>query len=164
MDTQFLEFWGNFMLNAARGQKQLEDLEKWMRGGFTGYEELTSLFRKIYGLEGVSKESSDYQKIWTGAQETFKESLKDYLALMGVVPREEYLTLVKKYEELKEKVASHEETIKHLRMLLSEAKNKEYQDLAGHFDELVKKQGDQFQKVMEGLGQVFKKDSSSQDT
>jgi hypothetical protein len=33
MDRQFLEFWGNFMLNAAKSQKQLEDLTAWMKGG-----------------------------------------------------------------------------------------------------------------------------------
>ena len=160
MDRQFLEFWGNFLLNAAKGQKQLEDMAKWMGSGFTGFDELTSLFRKIYGLEGVSKESSDYLKMWSGAQEDFKKSFKDYLALLGVVPRDEYMALVKKYEELKKKCESQEETVRHLRMLLSEAKIEEYQNVAGHFEELVKKQGDQFQKVMDSLSQMFQKDTS----
>ena len=160
MDRQFLEFWGNFLLNAAKGQKQLEDMAKWMGSGFTGFDELTSLFRKIYGLEGVSKESSDYLKMWSGAQEDFKKSFKDYLALLGVVPRDEYMALVKKYEELKEKCESLEETVRHLRMLLSEAKIEEYHNVAGHFEELVKKQGDQFQKVMDSLSQMFQKDTS----
>ena len=161
MDKQFLEFWGNFLLNAARTQKQLDDIAEWMRGGFTGFEELTSLFQKIYGLEGVKKESPDYLKTWIGAQENFKESFKDYLALLGVVPREEYLALVKKYEELKEKVESQDETIRHLRTLLSEAKREEYQNVAGQVEELVKKQGDQFQKLMDSFGQVFKKPATA---
>jgi hypothetical protein len=157
MDREFLEFWGNFMLNAAKSQKQLEDMKEWMKGGFSGFDEFTSLFQKIYGLNEVEKESPDYLKMWTGAQENFTKSFKDYLSLLGVVPRDEYLALVKKYEELKEKVASQEETIKHLRMLLSGVKPEEYQEITGTFEELAKKQGEQFQKLVDSFGQSLKK-------
>ena len=112
MDRQFLEFWGNFMLNAAKSQKQLEDLTAWMKGGLKGFEELSSLFQKIYGLGKVEQESPDGLKTWAAAQENFTQSYREYLTLLGVVPREEHLALVRKYEELKEKVASQEETIK----------------------------------------------------
>jgi hypothetical protein len=77
------------LLNAAKTQKQMESIEEWMRSGFTGFGELTSLFKKTYGLEGVSRERPDQADIWIGAQEKFKESFKDYLAQLGVVPREE---------------------------------------------------------------------------
>jgi hypothetical protein len=36
MDRHFLEFWGNFLINAAKGQKQMEDMSKWMQQGFEG--------------------------------------------------------------------------------------------------------------------------------
>ena len=150
MDRQFMEFWGNFLLNAARSQKQLEDMTEWMKGGFTGFEELTSLFQKVYGLEKVEKESPDYMKMWAGAQENFTKSFK-------VVPIDEHLALVRKYEELKEKAASQEETIKHLRMLFTESKKEEFQEFSGHFEELAKRQGEQFQKLMESFAQLAKK-------
>ncbi len=91
MDRQFLEFWGNFLLNAAKGQQPLEDMGKWMGGRFTGFDALSNLFQKVYGLEKVEEESPDYLKMWTGAREDFTKSFKDYLALLGVVPREEHL-------------------------------------------------------------------------
>jgi hypothetical protein len=162
MDPQFMEFWGNFLLNAAKSQKQLEDLTKWMKSGFTGFEELTSLFQKVYGLEQAEKESPDYLKMWAEAQENFTRSFKDYLTLLGVVSREEYLALAKKHEELKEKVASQEETIKNLRMLFSEAKNEEFQDISGRFEELAKRQGEQFQRLMDSFAQSAKKKGSPQ--
>jgi len=28
MDRHFLEFWGNFLIKAAKGQKQLEDMSR----------------------------------------------------------------------------------------------------------------------------------------
>ena len=82
MDRQFLEFWGNALLNAAKNQKQLEDMTKWMGSGFTGFEEITSLFRKLYGLEKVEQSSPDYLKVWAEAQENFTKSFKDFLALL----------------------------------------------------------------------------------
>jgi len=157
MDSQFLEFWGKFFLNAARGQKAIEDMAAWMRQGFTGFEEMTALFQKTYGLDQVGKESPDYFEMWKKAQEDFKSSFTDYLALFGVVPSDEHMALVKKYEELKEKAASQEETIKHLQMLLSQAKTDE---VAGQLENLVQKQAEQFQKVMESFGESFRKGSA----
>jgi hypothetical protein len=162
MDKNFMEFWGNFLLNAAKSQQQVEDLTKWMKSGFSGFEEFSSLFQKAYGLEKVDKESPDYSKLWAGAQENFTQSFKDYLALLGVVPLDEHLALVRKYEELKEKVASQEETIKHLRLLFAEGKKEEFQEVSGRFEELAKKQGEQLQKLMESFAQSPKQTDSSQ--
>jgi hypothetical protein len=158
MDSNFLEFWGNFLLNAARGQKHMEDMEKWMQQGFKGFDDMTTLFRKIYGLETHAEGSPDYQETWEKAQRDFKKSFNDYLSLLGVVPRDDYLNLISKYEDLKEKVASQEETIKHLRMLLSSIKGADYDKAAGQFDDLLQKQTEQFQNLMDNLGQMFTKD------
>lgn len=157
MDSQFLEFWGKCFLNAAKGQKALEDMAAWMRQGFTGFEEMTALFQKTYGLDQVAKESPDYFEMWKKAQEDFKNCFTDYLALLGGVPRDEHMGLVKECEELKEKVASQEETLKHLQMLLSQAKTGE---VAGQLENLVQKQAEQFQKIMESFGESFKKVST----
>ena len=161
MDTKFMEFWGNFLLNAAKSQKQLEDMTEWMRRGFTGFEELNSLFQKAYGLEKKEPASPDFMRAWAAAQEDFTNSFKDYLALLGMVSREEHLALARKYEELNEKVQSQEETIKHLRMLVSAASKDEIQGLAGRMEGLVQKQGEQFQKLMDNFSQFFKQESPS---
>ena len=157
MDSQFLEFWGKCFLNAAKGQKALEDMAAWMRQGFTGFEEMTALFQKAYGLDQVAKESPDYFEMWKKAQEDFKNCFTDYLAIFGGVPRDEHMSLVKECEELKEKVASQEETIKHLQMLLSQVKTEE---VSGQLENLVQKQAQQFQKIMESFGESFKKGST----
>jgi len=160
MDRQFLEFWGNFMLNAAKSQKQLEDLMAWMQGGLKGFDELSVLFQRIYGLGKVEQESPEAVKAWVAAQETFSQSYKYYLALLGVVPREEHLALVAKYEELKEKIVSQEETIKNLRLLLSQANQEGYRDMVDHLEGLARKQSDQFQQLMESFRQSLKKKES----
>jgi hypothetical protein len=163
MDKNFLEFWGNFFLNASKGQKQLEDLGEWMHQGLKGFEDITALFRKTYGLEKSKESGPDYLESWKKAGEDFNKSFKDYLNLLGVVPREDYLSLVKKYEELKEKAASQEETIKHLRMLLSDVKGVDYEKVTGRFDDLLKRQGEQFQKLMDNFDQLFTRDLNAGD-
>ena len=163
MDKHFLEFWGNFMLNAARSQKHLEELTEWVHKGFTGFEDFSSLFRKIYGLEETSAGSADSVSTWKKAQEDFMKSMKDYLNLLGVVPLEEHMALVRKYEDLKEKVASQEETIRHLKMLLSESQGLNAAQVTQHFDELIKKQSDQFQNLMDGFNRLFQKEQTFQE-
>lgn len=156
MDKNFLEFWGNYLLSVARGQQNLEDMAKWYQQGFRGFEDLTEMFRNAYGLNQEKESSPDYFEAWLKAQENFRESFGEFVALIGFVPRYEHLELVKKYEELKEKAASQEETIKHLRMLLAETTKKEYGEASKQFDDLVQKQSEQFQNLMEHFGQFFK--------
>jgi hypothetical protein len=155
MNRQFLEFWGNFLLQVAKGQKQMEDLAKWSRLGFSSFGELTALFQKAYGLDELPEDSPEYLKIWKKAEEDFRRSFKDYLSLMGAVPREEYVELARKYEELKEKVADQEETIKHLRMLLSE-KGLDCGAVTLEFQKMMKKQTDQFHKLVKDWGKAVK--------
>ncbi len=154
MDRHFLEFWGNLFLNAAKGQKSLEDMDRWIRQGFSGFEELTAMFQRFYGLDHLDKDSPDYVKMWKKAGQDFQESFKDYLSLFDLVPREDYLSLIEKYEALKERVATQEETIKHLRMLLGEKVSVPGEVVKG-FQDLMQKQREQFQKLMESIGQSF---------
>ncbi len=160
MDPHFLEFWGNLLINAAKQQKQLEDLSKWMQQGFKGFDELTAMFNKFYGLEHMEKDTPAYMETWETASENFLNSFKNYLDLMGMVTKNEHLTLVKKYEKLKEKVAVQEETINHLRLLLEEKKTESQEELVKGFQDLIEKQSKQFQETMETFGSFFKKENN----
>jgi hypothetical protein len=155
MDKQFLEFLGNFYLNAARGQKQLEDMTRWMGLGFSGFDELTHMFRKIYGLEKPPLEAPDYTEACEKAFDSFKTSFNDWLKLMSMVPEHEHLALKKKYDALKAKVAAQDETIEHLRTLLSE-KGVRHTDAIHDFTEMMGKQARQFQDLMESIRKALK--------
>jgi chromosome segregation ATPase len=159
MDRQFLEFWGNFLLNVAKGQKQFEDMTRWIHQGFKGFDDLNAMFTKCYGLEKLGEDSPDYIKAWQDAMDVFQRSFKDYLSLMNVVPRDEYNELVKKYEDLKEKVADREETVKHLQLLL-ERQGTDEGHLTKGFHDLIKKQTEEFQELMKSLGQSLEKRST----
>ena len=156
MDRQFLEFLGSFFLNAAKGQKQLEDMKQWMGGGFSGFDELTHMFRKFYGMNGLPLDSSDYTKAWEKASENFKKSYHEWLDLMNVIPKSEYIALKKKCGALEEKITSQDETIRHLRGLIAE-RGLPYADTVKGFTQMMEKQGQQFQELMENVSTAFKK-------
>jgi uncharacterized coiled-coil protein SlyX len=160
MDRHFLEFWGSFLLQAAKGQKQLEDLAKWSKRGFSNFGDFTTLFRQAYGLDQPEQENPDYQEIWRKAEKDFRASFQDYLSLLGAVPREEYVELARKYEKLEEKLAEQEETIKHLRQLLSD-KGLDSAVVSLEFQKLVQKQGETFQELMKDFGEAFEKEATN---
>jgi len=159
MDRQFLEFWGNYLLAAARGQKQLEDLNQWIGQGFSGFEELTTMFKKYYGLERPRKQDADSNKAWQNAAADFRSSFNAYLNLMGVVPKEEFRALEQKYAALQKRVAEQEDTINVLRKLLAEEDT--YQgETVKVFQNLVQKQSDAFETLMKNLTAVAKDEKS----
>jgi len=153
------EFYSNLLTNTLNGQRQLDGMAQWVNQGLKVFEDLTAMFRKVNGLEQTGVGSPDYFWVWKKAQDEFKRSFKDYLNLLGVVTRNEYLLLLGRYEETKEKAASHEETIKQLRQLLFEAKNTSHLEAAQQFDDLLKKQNEQFQKLLENLSEAFHKNT-----
>ncbi len=168
MDEKFLEFWGNFLLSAARGKKQTDHMFRWMRTGFPNpekssqdqhspdFQELTRMFRKFYGLDSLSPQSEQYKKTSDLAMYDFQKSLKEYLALMGIVSQQEHLALVEKYEKLKAKCEQQEETIKHLKMLIG-SNSTSHAELSSNFENMVKTQGELFLKMMTDFGQYFDK-------
>ena len=157
MDKHFLEFWGNFLINTAKEQKRMEDLSKWIQQGLQGFDELTAMFNKFYGLEQMEKNTPAYTKTWKKASEKFLKSFNDYMGLMGMVPKDEHLALIKKYEELKAKVAAQDETINNLRLLLEGKKAESQKELVQGFQDLIEKQSKQFQETMETFGTFFQK-------
>lgn len=155
MNRQFLEFWGKALLQAARSQKQLEDLAKWCKGGIFSFQDYTQIFKTAYGLDEAGEDNPDFFSVWKKAEENFRESFGEYLNLFGVVPREDYAALARQYDELKEKMAEQEETIKLLRRLLEE-KGLGLEATSLEFQKLIEKQGEQFQKFIRGLGEGIK--------
>ena len=155
MNRHFLEFLGKALLQAAQSQKQLEDLAKWCQRGIFSFQDYSQLFKTSYGLDQVEEDSPDYFSIWNKAAENFQESFKEYLHIFGVVPREEYADLARRHEELQAKVAEQEETIKLLRLLLEE-KGLGLAATSLEFQKLIGKQGEQFQNLIQGLGESAK--------
>jgi BMFP domain-containing protein YqiC len=157
MNRHFLEFWGKALLMAAQGQKQWEDLARWMQGGFAGFPEFTRLFKSAYGLEEAPEDSPDFFALWKKAEQDFRRSFEDYLSLLGMVPREEYDALKRQCADLEEKAKEQEELIKGLKAL-AEEKGLGLEAATLELQNLVQKQEDQFQKFIQGLSESLKPD------
>jgi hypothetical protein len=157
MNRHFLEFWGKALLQAAKSQKQLEDLAKWLPRGFLGFQDFTQLFKTSYGLNEVAEDTPDYLALWKKAEADFRESFKDYLNLLGGVPREEYIALARENEKLQVQVAEQAELIENLRTLADE-KGLGLEATTMEFQTLIKKQGEQFQQFLQGLGESMDPD------
>ncbi len=157
MDEKYLEFLGNLFLSAAKGRKQMDELMRMSREGFKGFVEMSSMFRKFYGLDKIEKSAPEYVQNWEKAVNEFQKSFKEYLNMIGVVSKKDYLDLVVKYEELKKKAADQEETIRHLQILLKN-KGTDQGEPSKIFQDIMKKQSEQFVEMMDAVGGYFTKE------
>ena len=72
MDANFYEFWSQFFSSLAKGQKQIDDLNKWRDLGLEGADAFSSLFRKVYGLESSPAGKPAEANLWEKSAEIFK--------------------------------------------------------------------------------------------
>jgi hypothetical protein len=151
LDRNFLEFWGNLMIQTAQGQKQIEDVSQWFNQGLKGFNELSAQFGKFYGLESLAGQTPSSPIPWEKASEEFQKAFKDYMALFGFVPKQDYDQLRQELEALKDKNRQQEALIQQLQTLLTTTQALDPTEMASGFQDLVKKQSDQIQDMMKGF-------------
>jgi uncharacterized protein YukE len=120
MDANFLEFWGNLLISIARGQKQLDDMMRWMQKGSPGADDLTNLFGKAYGLTPFLQAPTGQAELWKETFDRFRQSYRGYLELLDVVPRTEYDKLEQENKSLQRKIVELEAVVGNLRAFLAE--------------------------------------------
>ncbi len=120
MDKTFLEFWGNLLISVARGQKQVEDMTKWINQGFSGVDEMMESFTRAYGLKDVPQGPGDREEPWNKMFNSFQQSYREYLKLLEVVPRAEYEQLQEENDSLKKRIVDLERAIGDLHALLAQ--------------------------------------------
>jgi hypothetical protein len=148
MDGPFLKFWGEFMLQAAEGQRKLEDLFNWMQSGYSPSVDLAALFSKCYGLT-PGPGSADLDR-WQKATADFSETLKTCAPLWGWVPLDRYDKLKEENERLKAKIEKQERLIKRLEALLADG-GMEHMSMIARFQDLITDQNQAFDKLMQAL-------------
>jgi hypothetical protein len=164
VDRKFLEFWGNFLLNAAKGQEQVENMNRLVRDGFKGFEQQLSLFQKLYGLDKKPEPSSPYAEMWSKAASDFTTSYQEFLGLMGVVPREEYEALSQEHEALKKKFAALEEKLRRGKATSSGGSEMDPSEVVKGFEGLMKEQAEQFQALMTSYGKLYEVERTGKES
>lgn len=105
MDQSIYKFWEDQFINLEQGRKQMEDMTKWIMGGFGGFEVLSEPFGKFWDMDFWSTETQDYMKTWETTTKDFQKLFTYYLDMMGLVPKDEHFELMKQNKALKERVA-----------------------------------------------------------
>jgi hypothetical protein len=154
MDKHFLEFWGNFMLSAAKGQRQVEEFSRWISQGMTGFEHLNAMLGKFYGLGSRDPHAPES---WKAVHTSFEKAYRDYLNVLGLVPKMEYADLEKRLAKLREEIEERDDVIRKLRLELS-ASRMSQGDVVRGFQGLVQVQSEQFQKLTESFNRFFSGD------
>ncbi|HOS96505.1 MAG TPA: hypothetical protein PLR71_03340 [Deltaproteobacteria bacterium] len=154
MDKQVLEFWGNMMLSAAKGQQQLEDILTWFSGNVRDFKDFSDMFCRMYGIEPGAEQSPDYLALWRKALGEFKESYGELLAMMDLVPRRDFIAVTRENQDLKKRISELEEVVRHLRALLDD---KAAMPAGGikDFQKLIDEQARQYQDFMKGVTAVL---------
>jgi len=149
VDKEFLEFWGNFLLSVARGQRRMEDMAKWVQQGMSGFDDLGSLFRRAYHLPGEDEGgAADISQAWKRSEEAFRQAFRQYLTIMGMVSLEEYQALQEENARLREQITEQARTIKYLQMLLAYRDEMAPEKLAHNIREIMEQQANAFRKMM----------------
>ena len=150
MNRQFYEFWGNFFINVAQGQKQIEEMSTWMKQGYAGIDDLTALFRRCYGLKTPGSDGDLDTRAWWQAIADFQQAFTQFAAQWGWVGQDEHQQALDKCAALEKKIEEQQTTITQLRGLLTQ-KGLGYAELVEHFNSSLKDQNDQFQALMESI-------------
>lgn len=170
MEKHLLEFWGNFLINAAREKKKsddfsqwLQNLTSWMQEGFATFSDLMEI---LGGFPGAGKFPStegeypkDFSKVAEKTSRDFQKSFKEYQNMMGMFFQKDHISLVDKYEKLKKKCEEQEETIKHLQLLLKAKEMDQSETLKG-MQNIMKSQSEAFGKMMTSFMNVPESETS----
>lgn len=147
MNWQFYEFWGKFLLQFAHGQKQSEDIQKWMQQGLKNLEEFADLFQRLYGqkdpLTGENTDSPQRQQVAIDFHQMFAELAGPW----GWVTRTEHQKALDRCAELEKTVIEQQAKINQLRDLLTK-EGLGHSELFTHFQDSLQEQTRQFNILM----------------
>jgi hypothetical protein len=161
VDSDFLKFWGTFLLSAARGQEQLEQMSEWMKKGFDSFGEMAALFSRFYGVAPVDQPDTDADESnqWEAAIAGFEESFTSYARQWGWVPEKEHQALIKENKKLRQHIDEKDKVIEQLRQLMDE-KGLSHLDVFQRLQSLVEEQNQQFQRLMQTVHKAANNDAA----
>lgn len=158
MDTQALELWGNTFLNAARGQKLMEDMSRMMSESLGSLHDLFETYGRLWSMDMFVRDApaywSDFLKTIQDAQSAFLGGFFPLAGPMGYPSPGDYQALQREYESLKERAERQEEEIERIQALLEERLSDQGEGVRA-FQSLMKRQTQQFQDMMAGFSRVF---------
>jgi hypothetical protein len=165
MDKNFLEFWGQSFLNAARSQQQMEDVSKMLGQNISKENPIMNSILKACGWQKPENASpEEILELTKKATDAYKEFIKAYLVMFDVVSKEDYNDLLKENEGLKEKIVEQENTINNYKNQSGKDnfdQNHDQDEVVNNLSKIVKNQTQQFQELVKQVNQYYKKGSTT---
>lgn len=157
MNSQLMEFFGNYLIQAARWQKRVEQSAPDATPDVVDMAELGRLFQQACGIDGHAGPAfAEYARIWQQTVESFLSAFCPYAKIWGWIPQAEYQVLQEKCISLEKSIQKKDETISQLRFLLEE-KGLGQIELLQRYQSLIQNQSDEFQTFMKNFGDAVLK-------
>lgn len=161
MDKNMLEFFGHSLLNVARNQQQLEDMNKIIGQNIGADNPFMKSFFKTFGWQNPEKlDGDDIIEFTKKLFDAYKEFFKSYLTMFDIVSKEEHSGLRKENEDLKVKIDELEKIINSYKNL-SDKDNFDPEQIVDNLTVIMKNQTQQFQELMKQLNQPYKKGTTT---
>jgi hypothetical protein len=163
VNSQFMEFFGNYLIQAARWQKLVEQTSSDQTPGISDMTELGRMFQKACGMDGPADPAfAEYSRLWQQAAENFQSVFNTYAGTWGWVPRADYQALQEKCDSLENTIRQKDQIISQLRSLLEE-KGLGHSELLQRFQSLIQDQNDEFQMFMKNFGDAVLKNEQPEN-
>jgi hypothetical protein len=156
MNKDFLEFWGNFLLQAAKGQRRFEEAMKWVQLGTESIEAQRDFWSSFGAVKKEIENKPDTVEMWEKSLEDFRKSFREFVKLYGMVPMDEYQVLLKKNEALEKKLAEQKRLPPKVRSAGKKGLDVQ-REIEKGLQELIQKQGEQFKELMESITTFYGK-------
>jgi len=157
MHSRFMEFFGNYLIQAARWQKLAEQSSPGGKPDVTDVTEFGRLFQQACGIDGPAESASaEYARIWQQTVENFQSVFNPHARIWGWIPQAEYQVLQEKCDSLEITIQKKDEIISQLRSLLEE-KGLGQIELLQRYQSLIQDQSDEFQMFMKNFGDAVLK-------
>ena len=155
MDAKFLEFYGRFLLNAAKGQQQIEQFSDWFNQGInSGFKEMEDLFKRCYQIQDPDDSAQNQQTI-NDAMAAFRDSFSACAAQMGWVLASEHDALKEKIIRLEQENKAQKEKLDQLNQLLGLKENASMEDFFNQMKQIQNSQTKEFQALLKTFEQVL---------
>jgi hypothetical protein len=160
IDADFLEFWGNLLLNAAKSQRASQALADNMQHGFKAMSEFSELFQKAYGIDPSTEKraaEADNSNGLQQAMQRYHKAFATFIQMLDVVPRSTHKALEERYDRLQKEMMQCQATVVRLESQLKKCRSEEDQAaFSTEFGELMEKQTRQFAQLVDSFGEAVK--------
>ncbi|HOJ13455.1 MAG TPA: hypothetical protein PLS81_01070 [Deltaproteobacteria bacterium] len=153
MDSAVLEFMGTMLLEAAKGQRRIEELSQWFGGGAGGVKGFTEAFARAYGVE-IEACSERSLALWKKTFDALAGSIMELASAMDLVPRRDYAALAEENDALRQRVGELEQEVQRLAALLEGGTRRPADGLEG-FSRLIEEQARHYREFMANLGDAL---------